>query len=76
MKGTWGRRVYGRIVKGEEYTLFTLEIRMETLHTCRIFVPNKELERYPGTYKTVLDAMVRSLEKEITQTQPRSNNGS
>lgn len=67
MEGTWGRRVFGRIIKGETNTLFILTIQMETLHTCRIFVPNIELQTYPGTYKNVLDAMVATLESRMEE---------
>lgn len=69
MQGTWGRRVWGKVVKGPTRTRFRLEVRLQ--NDCVFFetiiVGNEELERYPNLYGWTLDRMTDKLEERIKE---------
>ena len=67
MKGTWGRRVYGSVIKGAKYTRFHLEVRLDNgvLTQCNIIQSNHDLERFPDLYGFVLDRMTKEIDQRI-----------
>lgn len=69
MIGTWGRRVYGTVVKGPKFTRFRLDIVLDNQctfsETC--IRRNVDLERYPHLYSWTLDGMTAKLTRRIAQ---------
>jgi hypothetical protein len=64
-KGLWGRRIFGRVVRDEEFTLFELELTSTEGETMgiRIFASNIDLSYYPELYGEILDNMTDELER-------------
>lgn len=69
MQGTWGRRVFGVVVKGPKFTRFRLEVKLDNGATIssNIVVPNNELEQFDKLYGYTLNEMVKSLDQRIKE---------
>jgi len=77
MRGTWSRRVFGRVIKGDNFTLFTLEISLSTGVFKRLdLVENEELHRTPGLYKQTLDELTQAIQLDINNSKKTSSNES
>lgn len=70
MKGTWGKRIYGSVKRGETSTWFRLTLTtrngnfiMESFHA-----RNEDLDKYPSFYRSILDTMVERLESALNHT--------
>lgn len=70
MQGTWGRRVFGRVITGETNTVFILEIDLgyETYRAIEA-VPNVVVQNNKGVYKATLDTMTERLSTRIKSEQ-------
>lgn len=69
MEGTWGRRVFGTVVKGPKNTRFRLAVKLENdlvIYQVAI-IPNNELAQFDGLYKFTLDKMVVKLQERIDE---------
>lgn len=66
MRGTWGRRVFGRVERGPKFTRFHLEVEVaEMLAERGWVVSNDELERQPDLYGWVLDMLTDNIGAQL-----------
>lgn len=70
MEGTWGRRIFGRIWTENGLRWFRLEMEIPDREAIivQITATLAELDRYPSTYKHILDQMTYELEKAWNRT--------
>jgi hypothetical protein len=71
MEGTWGRRVYGCVQRGERNTKFylILETREGKMIYQGFFAGNADLEQYPAFYGEILDMLVVNIEQALERIQ-------
>jgi hypothetical protein len=71
MEGTWGRRIYGTVKRGDVFTTFYLEMATHSNNViiCRIIVPNEDLVDFPGLYGETLNRMVEKLDRAFNSTK-------
>lgn len=67
MEGSWGRRIFGTVKKGDQVTEFHLEMRTRDgqFITSTFRASNEDLEQWPGEYGLILNKMVESIDQMI-----------
>lgn len=68
MKGTWGKRLFGRIWSEEPFRIFELTIVLGGItFTSKAEVLEDDFDHVPGLYKYTLDKLVEDLEKHVVE---------